>query len=314
MFFVAETTAFAQSDSWDTYSSDNSDYQQDPYYADSKPADPYTYTSPSATVPQKTTTTTMITTTTSAPATSTGTSSSTTAVAPEPAVPSQVLRLIEGGNLEQARTKLFSRLNQVYSSSDKKQIEEKISEVNVKLLFSDKEYSDIEVYSVRPGDSLYKIAKKYDTPISLIKKMNSLEQDTIFPDQKLRVLKGNFSVLVDKSENVMKVLLNEQLFKRYVVATGASGSNTPEGTFTVVNKLKNPTWYKAGAVVPPNSPDNLLGTRWLGFSKKGYGIHGTVSPESIGKHSTSGCVRMLNQDVEELYELIPQGTQVIVAA
>jgi lipoprotein-anchoring transpeptidase ErfK/SrfK len=79
----------------------------------------------------------------------------------------------------------------------------------------------------------------------------------------------------------------------------------------VINsKLENPTWYHAGAIVPPDSPKNILGTRWLGIDYPGYGIHGTTIPESIGTQATSGCVRMLNSEVEELYSIIPYGTKV----
>ncbi len=104
---------------------------------------------------------------------------------------------------------------------------------------------------------------------------------------------------------------NEEVFKTYIVATGEDNS-TPVGTFTIVEKLIDPTWYSAGAVIPPDSPDNVLGTRWLGFDLSGYGIHGTTEPESLGKQVTQGCVRLSNADVEELYIIIPKGTEVII--
>jgi len=63
-------------------------------------------------------------------------------------------------------------------------------------------------------------------------------------------------------------------------------------------------------VVPPESPQNVLGTRWLGFDLQGYGIHGTVEPETIGQQVTAGCVRMVNEQVEELYTIVPIGTKV----
>jgi lipoprotein-anchoring transpeptidase ErfK/SrfK len=71
-------------------------------------------------------------------------------------------------------------------------------------------------------------------------------------------------------------------------------------------------WYKDGAAVPPGSPENILGTRWMGLSKEGYGIHGTTEPGSLGKQATAGCVRMLNAEVEELYGILPEGTEVTI--
>ena len=65
-------------------------------------------------------------------------------------------------------------------------------------------------------------------------------------------------------------------------------------------------------VIPADSPDNILGSRWMGFDLPGYGIHGTTEPESIGKSCTQGCVRMLNSEVEELYDIVPVGTEVTI--
>jgi lipoprotein-anchoring transpeptidase ErfK/SrfK len=84
------------------------------------------------------------------------------------------------------------------------------------------------------------------------------------------------------------------------------------GTFKIVNKLPNPTWFKAGAVLPSDSPENILGSRWLGLDKKGYGIHGTTMPQDLGKQVTAGCVRMKNEEVEELYDIVGTGTEVTV--
>ncbi|OGW78128.1 MAG: hypothetical protein A2Z83_01140 [Omnitrophica bacterium GWA2_52_8] len=147
--------------------------------------------------------------------------------------------------------------------------------------------------------------------VDLIKRINGLNKDTIYPDMKLKVPKGEFRLKVDKSENQIELFFNEKPVKRYAVATGEN-NNTPVGEFKIINKLTNPTWYKAGAVVPPDSPENVLGTRWLGFDIKGYGIHGTTDPESIGKQASAGCIRMRNQEVEELYSLVPTGTKVVV--
>ena len=117
---------------------------------------------------------------------------------------------------------------------------------------------------------------------------------------------------MDKSQNILTLKCNDEIIKTYNVATGTNNS-TPVGTFKIGNKLVNPVWYKEGAVVPAGSPENILGTRWLGFDDlPSYGIHGTTEPQSIGKQSTAGCVRMINAEVEELYSLLPIGTEVTV--
>ena len=99
--------------------------------------------------------------------------------------------------------------------------------------------------------------------------------------------------------------------KKYSVATGKKNC-TPVGEFKITDKLVHPTWFKTGAILPPGSPENALGTRWMGFDKPSYGIHGTIEPKSIGTQASEGCIRMLNEEVEELYSMVPVGTKVII--
>ncbi len=179
----------------------------------------------------------------------------------------------------------------------------------VELLDALKAHSTL--YEVRPGDNLTLIAKKHGVTVGLIQKTNSLSSDRIASGQKLKVPTYRFSLVVDKSQNTLILKGDEDILKTYVVATGTNNS-TPVGVFKVTDKLENPTWYKAGAVLPPGSPDNLLGTRWMGIDKPSYGIHGTTEPETLGQQVTSGCVRMKNEEVEELYDLIPPGTEVTI--
>ena len=117
--------------------------------------------------------------------------------------------------------------------------------------------------------------------------------------------------MVDKSQNQLLLTEDNQFFKVYTVATGLNNS-TPVGTFKIINKIVNPVWYRQGAVVPPDSPENILGTRWMGWDKQGFGIHGSVDPTAMGHQVTAGCVRMTNSDVEELFTLVPTGTEVTI--
>jgi len=166
-------------------------------------------------------------------------------------------------------------------------------------------------YVVKSGDALVKIAKRHETTVGLIKRSNRLESNIIRPDQRLKVNTCAFSVVVDKSQNLLFLMKGDEIFKTYVVSTGKDNS-TPVGSFKIVNKLIEPTWFKTGAVIPPDSPNNTLGTRWMGIDKKGYGIHGTSQPNHLGEQITDGCVRMKNEEVEELYDLMPVGTPVVV--
>ena len=119
-------------------------------------------------------------------------------------------------------------------------------------------------------------------------------------------------VWVDKSDNTLALKLGGHILKTYTVSTGVNNS-TPVGTFKVTTMLENPTWYKgSGAVFGPHDKRNQLGTRWIGFNKKGYGIHGTTEPEKLGRQVSAGCVRMRNRDVEELFTFVKPGTVVTI--
>jgi SH3-like domain-containing protein len=121
----------------------------------------------------------------------------------------------------------------------------------------------------------------------------------------------DYKIEINKKTNKLYLYKNGSVIKVYPVATGRSNSLTPEGTFPVVVKIVKPGWRG----IPGGHPDNPLGARWNGLSVRGdngrtYGIHGTNNPSSIGKHASSGCVRMYNSDVIELYNTIYEGTAV----
>lgn len=189
--------------------------------------------------------------------------------------------------------------------------QKKVESLNMQLLFSPLAMPKSILYEIKPGDTLFKIAKEFKTTTDLIMKSNNLSSDKIMPGRKIKVWTAPFTIFVDKSENIMILKSDEEIVKTYIVATGANNS-TPVGTFKIANKLASPTWFKAGTVVPAGSPDNILGTRWMGFDLKGYGIHGTTDPQNLGKQVTQGCIRMSNSEVEELYMIVPTGTEVII--
>ncbi len=217
----------------------------------------------------------------------------------------------EQGDLLKARDAYRSIITEHPDYSQIENVQSRLEEVNMEIIFSQRQTPRTALHVVESGDTLGKIAKKYNTTVELIKKSNGLKSDVIRVGDRLRIWQGVFSVLVDKSQNKLILKSDDEVVKVYDVSTGKE-NNTPVGTFTIVNKLVDPVWYKSGAIVPPESPKNALGSRWLGFDIPGYGIHGTIEPETIGSQVTEGCVRMFNADVEELYSLLPAGTQVVV--
>jgi lipoprotein-anchoring transpeptidase ErfK/SrfK len=95
----------------------------------------------------------------------------------------------------------------------------------------------------------------------------------------------------------------------YQTASGKSTTPSPTGEFIVASMVANPAYHAHGQSVDPG-PRNPVGTRWIGLNVKGYGIHGTNAPNSIGKDASHGCIRMRNKDVEELFALVAVGVPV----
>ena len=116
-------------------------------------------------------------------------------------------------------------------------------------------------------------------------------------------------IIVSIPDRQLALIEEGRVLKIYSVAVGAEVSPSPEGEFTVMSRLENPGYYKPGTVIAPGK-SNPLGTRWMGLNKKGYGIHGTNLPNSIGKAASHGCIRMRQQDLEELFALVRVGDKV----
>jgi lipoprotein-anchoring transpeptidase ErfK/SrfK len=111
------------------------------------------------------------------------------------------------------------------------------------------------------------------------------------------------SIKVSLSKRQLYLLENGKVIKTYPVGVGKMVTRTPTGTFKIVSKVPNPGRR-------PGGPVTVYGTYWMGLSKKGYGIHGTNRPSSIGKFVSHGCIRMQNKDVEDLASRVSIGTQV----
>ena len=113
-------------------------------------------------------------------------------------------------------------------------------------------------------------------------------------------------LVVSIPDRKLAVIENNEVVEVCTVAVGAPNSPSPTGTFTIVNRVANPTYYHPGKVIAPG-PQNPIGTRWIGLNQKGYGIHGTDQPSSIGYAKSHGCIRLRNADVERLFERVRTG-------
>ena len=115
--------------------------------------------------------------------------------------------------------------------------------------------------------------------------------------------------MVSLEDRKLALVEDGQVKKVYTVAVGKPSTPSPVGTFTIERRVANPTYRHDGKTILPG-PGNPVGTRWMGLSKHGYGIHGTNEPKSIGKAASHGCIRMSRADLEEFYGLVAVGDTV----
>ncbi len=116
-------------------------------------------------------------------------------------------------------------------------------------------------------------------------------------------------IIISLADCRLALVDGDQVIRIYRTAVGAPQSPSPVGSYQIINRITNPTYFVPGKVVPPG-PANPLGTRWLGLNVKGYGIHGTNQPKSIGRAASHGCIRLRNEDMEELFRLVQAGDAV----
>ncbi|MBC8551870.1 MAG: L,D-transpeptidase family protein, partial [Candidatus Brocadiales bacterium] len=222
---------------------------------------------------------------------------------------------LKKGKKYEARNILSDQYFKETDNKKKSEIKKKLDELNKVLVFSRTPSPDAIFYKVKAGDSLVKIAKKFNINYAFIMRINNKPRTLIKIGERLKILKGELSLLVDKSDYTLTILLNGHYIKQYPVGIGKS-NKTPVGEFIVDNKLINPTWYAPDGVYPYGHPKNVLGTRWIGFEDRndlyGYGIHGTADPDSIGKDMSNGCIRMRNENVEELFDFVKPKTRVVM--
>jgi lipoprotein-anchoring transpeptidase ErfK/SrfK len=140
------------------------------------------------------------------------------------------------------------------------------------------------------------------------------------PRVALSVTRARFGpiIVIRRESKVLNLFRGMRLWKRLGVATGQSSYPTPTGRFHIVTMQRHPWWYPPDSdwaenekPIPPG-PGNPLGTRWMGISAPGVGIHGTPDPASIGYSASHGCVRMRIPEAEWLFGRVRVGTPVFI--
>jgi LysM repeat protein len=243
-------------------------------------------------------------------------------------------RAMAGGRPVEARV-AYSRALQSgdIGRGDAETLRDKLTKINDDLVFGKTIAPGdplVEGYTVQAGDSLVKIAKRRQlaTEWQLIERINKVDSRRLRVGAKLKLVRGPFHVVVHKSDYRLDLFAgspDEQsdwvFIRSFRVGLGTDGG-TPLGNFRIKkdSKLINPKWVnpRTGEKFDADDPKNPIGEYWLGWegmgdsaAYKGFGLHGTIDPSSIGQQKSMGCVRMMNDDVAMVYELlVPEVSQV----
>ena len=259
-------------------------------------------------------------------------------VSPAPVVSSSALSeaksKTDSGDLLAARKTLNDALSAGnLSVADTDALRKQISQINQTVIFSSKHFPDDPFggnYTVKPGERLSTIATQHETTWEFLLRLNNMSDPRkLRAGQTLKVVKGPFHVVVNKSKFTMDVYLGSpgengsMYITTFPVGLGRDDS-TPTGTWMVEphHKIKHPTYYspRGEGVIAAEDPKNPLGPFWIGLTgtdghavgRLSYGIHGTIEPDSIGKMASLGCIRMQNSDVSIVFELLVEGKSTVI--
>lgn len=250
----------------------------------------------------------------------------------------QANRLVQQNKPVEARTALNDALmNPAITSEGRGVIRSHIASINETLFFSPTAFKGdtlTDEHAVTSGETLGRIVRKEGLPIDwrLLVRVNKMPtENSLRIGQKLKIIRQPMHAVVHKNSYRMDIYAGAPAgggitgpdgqeagwtyIRSFTVGLGES-NGTPEGSFIVKtnSKLVNPRWVnpRTGEVFEKDDPKNPIGERWIGLegvdesTRKftGYGIHGTVDPDSIGQQKSMGCVRLNAADVEMVYEML----------
>jgi LysM repeat protein len=240
--------------------------------------------------------------------------------------------LIEQGKVVEAR-KLLSKLlvEGSLTQAEAQKVRDILTVVNNRLIYSPRVTPGdplTGIHVVQRGDRLVNIAIKQKVPHQFIEKINGINADRIQLDQKIKVVNGPFHAVVTKSAFRMDIYLKDPAdgqmlyIRSFPVGLGTDDS-TPLGDFVIRprSKVVNPGWTnpRTGETFSRDDPKNPIGEFWMALegvqaetaNLSGYGIHGTIEPDSIGTQSSMGCVRLRDEDIAQVYYLLWEGESTV---
>lgn len=222
----------------------------------------------------------------------------------------------------EARDRLNEAFSMPMNNVQRAVIKRKLSELADKWLFSRTVYPQDRLcsnYEVKPGDLLRSISNDNKVPWEILQEVNNISRPELLrAGQMIKIIHGPFHAKVYHSTFTMDVYLQNTFVRSFRVGLGQEGKETPTGLWSVKQggKLIKPPWSdpETGKLLHYGDEGYALGSRWIGLDglggnakgRTGFGIHGTIEPETIGTKSSKGCIRLHNGDVIKVYDLLTE--------
>lgn len=245
----------------------------------------------------------------------------------------QARLLLSEGNPVAARSVLSDALiNRTLPPADAEEARFMLTAINDRLVFSSEITPDDPFtlrYTVQPGDSLAKIIKNLGLQVDwrFLQRINGLQRpEHIRVGQKLKIITGPFHAEIDRENHRLDLYLgdgmNRVFVRDFLVGLGEYDC-TPSGLFRVRrnSKLVNPPWTnpRSRKHFSANDPLNPIGEYWMGLEgiqdhnaqEAGFGMHGTIDPDSIGRNESMGCVRLNTGEIDLVYEVLTEGVSTV---
>ena len=241
----------------------------------------------------------------------------------------QADRLISEGNPIEARNVLSRVLfaeNSELSLGDATLIRERLADLNQRLIFSPEFFENDPICKPYEVDTLLsRIGVRHRVPWQLLEVINDIKAERVQAGQTIKVIQGPLHARVIKHQFVMDVFAvaadGSPVFVHTFPVGLGKDDKTPVGDWKVTagKKVANPNWRdeENGEFFESNNPLNPIGEYWIPIegtesrtrNKKGFGIHGTIDPSSIGHEASRGCIRLGDADIELVFYLLTDHSQ-----
>ncbi len=232
---------------------------------------------------------------------------------------------LAGGDFVLSRAQYTEAMQIELPAEEELEVRAQLRKLGRRTIFSDT-VADNDPFTshhvIQPGETLHKIAKAHSVTAAFLARINNIaDMNRIQAGRRIKVVDGPFHAAITRSTYTLDVYLGRTFIDHFKVGLGAEGG-TPTGNWRVKDKLKNPTYYppRGGGIIHADDAQNPLGERWIGLEgidgdavgQMRYGIHGTIDVQSIGKNVSMGCIRMFNEDVELLFDLLVEKKSTVI--